>query len=233
MSELSRLAGTFFSPSAALRDVARRPRWWIPMIVVGVVSTLLIVSFGQHVGWERVIRKSIDQNPRSQNMTAAQRQQAIELGERVTPFIAYIAPVGAAFAIVLIAAVMIFFTNSLMGADIKFPSMLGVVGYSGLPPALVTVALTALVMFLKSPDDFDINNPLAFNVGAFLPDGSARWLVALGASLDLFSFWRMALLAMGITAAAPRIRFGKALFAVVFPWALYVAVKTVATAAFS
>ncbi len=233
MSELNRLAGVFFTPSAALRDVARRPRWWIPMIVIGVVSTLLITAFGQHVGWERVIRRSIDQNPRSQNMTGAQRQQAIELGERITPFIAYIAPVGTAIMIVVIAAVMIFFTNSLMGADIAFPSMLGVVGYSGLPPVLVTAALTALVMFLKSPDDFDINNPLAFNVAAFLPDGSARWLVTLGTSLDLFSFWRIGLLALGITAAAPRIRFGQALFAVLFPWMLLVAIRTAVVAAFS
>src|SRR5690348_12904211 len=96
MSELNRLAGTFFSPKAALTDVARRPRWWIPMIVIGVISTVLITAFGQHVGWERVIRKGVEQNPRYQDMTAAQRQQAIELGERITPFVAYIAPIGAA-----------------------------------------------------------------------------------------------------------------------------------------
>jgi hypothetical protein len=232
MSEAGRLAGVFFTPFAALSDVARRPRWWIPMIIVGVASILLLVAFSRHVGWERAIVKGVDQSTRTQNLTPQQRRQAIEVGERITPFIAYIAPFIAALVTVLVAGVMIFFTNSLMGAEISFPSMLGVVGYSGLPPGLVTVALTVLVMFLKSPDDFDLNNPLAFNVAAFLPDGSARWLIALCSSLDLFSFWRMGLLAIGITAAAPRIRIGRALLAVVFPWALYVAVKTAVAGVF-
>jgi Yip1 domain len=183
-----------------------------------------VVVFSQHIGWDQVIRKSLDQG--NQNMTAEQRQQAVALLSRVLPLAGYLAPIGAAFVIVLMSAVLIFLTNIVMGADIRFPSMLGVVGYSGIPPALVVTALTILVMFLKSPEDFDINNPLAFNVGAFLPDGTAKWLVSLGGSMDLFSFWRIGLLAGGLSAASPKLTFGKALFVVVFPWALYVAGKT-------
>ncbi len=224
MSEIGRLAGVFFSPMQAFADIVRRPRWWIPMIIIGIVSTVGITIFSQHIGWDQVIRKSIDQN--NQNMTPEQRQQAIAVASRFLPLIGYFAPILAAFSIVMIAAVMIFLTNVVMGADIRFPAMLGVVGYGGIPPALVMTALSILVMFMKSPDDYDPNNPLAFNVGAFLPDGTAKWLVSLGNSLDLFSFWRMGLLAAGLSAASPKIKFGKALFAVVLPWALYVAVKT-------
>ena len=224
MSETGRLAGVFFSPMQAFADIARRPRWWIPMIIIGIVSTIGITVFSQHIGWDQVIRKSIDQS--NQNLTPAQRQQAIAVASRFLPIIGYFAPALAAISIFLIAAIMIFLTNVVMGADINFQTMLGIVGYGGIPPTLVMTALTILVMFMKSPEDYDPNNPLAFNVGAFLPDGSAKWLVSLGSSLDLFSFWRIGLLAAGLTAASPKIRFGKALFAVIFPWALYVAIKT-------
>ncbi len=224
MSEIGRLAGVFFSPMQAFADVARRPRWWIPMILLGIVGTVGVVAFSQHIGWDQVIRKSLDQG--NQNMTAEQRQQAVALLSRFLPLVAYLAPIGAALVIVLISTVFIFLTNVVMGADVRFPAMLGVVGYSAIPPTIVLTALTILVMFLKNPEDFDPNNPLAFNVGAFLPDGTAKWLVSLGGSIDLFSFWRIGLLAGGLSATSPKLNFGKALFVVVFPWALYVAGKT-------
>lgn len=44
----------------------------------------------------------------------------------------------------------------------------------------------------------DLDNPLAANVGAILPDDSAKWLMALGKSIDLFSFWTLILLAIGV-----------------------------------
>ncbi len=208
----------------AFADIVRRPRWWIPMIIIGIVGTVGVVVFSQHIGWDQVIRKSLEQS--NQNMTPEQRQQTVALLSRVLPLAGYVAPIGVAFTIVVIAAIMIFLTNVVMGADVRFPSMLGIVGYSGIPPGIITTALTILVMYLKSPDDFDINNPLAFNLGAFLSDGTAKWVVSLAGSMDLFSFWRIGLLAAGISAASPKIKFVKALFAVALPWALYVAGKT-------
>ena len=224
MSEIGRLAGVFFSPIQAFADIVRRPRWWIPVVIIAILGTVAIVAFSQHVGWDQVVRKSIDQS--NQNMTPEQRQQAIAVASRFLPLLGYVTPILVAFNLVLIAGVMMFLTNVVMGADIRFPAMMGVVGYSGIPPALVTTVLTILVMFMKSPDDFDISNPLAFNVGAFLPDGTAKWLVSLAGSMDLFSFWRIGLLAGGLSVASPKLSFGKALFVVVFPWALYVAGKT-------
>jgi hypothetical protein len=87
--------------------------------------------------------------------------------------------------------------------------------------------LTIVVMFLKNPDEFNIQNPLAFNPAAFLdPLQTSKFVYSLASSLDLFSFWAIGLIAIGLKAAAgKRLSFGGALFAVLLPWALFVFVK--------
>ena len=89
-------------------------------------------------------------------------------------------------------------------------------------------------MYLKPPDEFDLSNPTMFNVGAFLGTGTPLWMQRLGGSLDLFSFWCMILIAIGMAAVAGRSKmtFGKALGVILFPWALYVILRTGSAAAF-
>ena len=231
MNEFQRLIGVFVSPAQAFADIARRPRWWIPMLLIGIVSTVYINAYSSRVGWERLIRQTIEQSSRADSMTAQQREQAITAGATVAKFAGYGAVVGTAASIFLTAAFLIFMVNVLMGADIKFNGMMGIVAYAFLPQVLVA-ALSMLVLFLKSPDDFDLRNPLLFNAGAFLPGGSATWIKALAGSFDLFSFWIMALIAAGISAAAPRVRWASAFLAVLFPWALFVTLRTAYTYAF-
>jgi hypothetical protein len=88
-----------------------------------------------------------------------------------------------------------------------------------------------VVLFLKDPDEFNLQNPLMFNVGAYLSPDSPAALRALGSSIDLFSLWIIVLLAIGVHAAGRKISFGKALAGIGLPWALFVCLKTAAAAA--
>ena len=232
LSELDRLAGVFFSPSKAFADIARRPRWWIPVILMGIASTIFLNAYSKRVGWERLVRQSIEQSSRADSMTAQQREQAIAVGASIARFASYGgAVVNSVIAVFIASVVMLFMANNLMGADIKLGGMMGIVSYAFLPQLIVT-ALSMLVMYLKAPDDFDLRNPLLFNLGALLPADSPTWEKGLGASFDLFSFWIMGLIAAGICAAAPKIKFGKAFTGVLFPWALFVALRTAYLVAF-
>ncbi|HEY6343025.1 MAG TPA: Yip1 family protein [Bryobacteraceae bacterium] len=230
-NELERLTGVFFSPRKVFPDIARRPRWWIPVLIMGVLSTIFIQGYSQRVGWERLIRQQLDRSSQTGNLSAEQRERAIVLGAGVAKIVGYAAVVGTLFAIFVTAVVLFFLINTLMGANIRFGGMMGIVSYAFLPLALVTI-LSMVVMYQKPPEDFDLRNPLAFNAGVFVASDAMSWVKALAASFDLFSFWVIALLAAGISSAAPKISFAKALFAVIFPWALFVALKTANTAAF-
>lgn len=233
MSEIGRIFGVFFSPGKTFADVAARPRWYIPMILLTVLSICFVYVLLQHIGMEQIVRQGIEQSSRTQNMTAEQRDQAIAMGVKFGSISTWIgASLGSAISIVIVAAVLMLVVNGMFGAKLSFGQMMGITGYSFLT-GLITVPLTILVMYLKPAEDFNMRNPLAFNLGAFLTsDGIPKWLTALGTSIDVFTFWTMALLAIGISVASKRLSWGKAFTAVLIPWILMVLVKTGWVAAF-
>jgi hypothetical protein len=229
MSEMARLTGVFSSPSAAFRDIARRPRWWIPVILIAVVATAFMIAFGERVGFESAARRMLESSAQGGQMNRAQLDQSVRFLAGILKYVQYGSVISTLIYVFLMSVVFKFLFDGMMGAGIGLNRMMGVVAYAQLPTVISTL-LAMLVMNLKSPDDFDLQNPLAFNVGAFLGADSAAWLQSLGASLDLFSFWIIFLLATGISAASRKVAFGKALAGVVFPWALYVALKVGASA---
>lgn len=232
MSEPSRIAGVFFNPKQTFADVLERPRWYIPVIILSILSFIFVTLYGQRFGWEQVVRQQMEQSGRAQTMTPEQLDQAITMGAKFGSIIGYVQSlIGPLVAVLIIAGVLMFVANSILGTKIRFPQMAGIVSYASLT-GLITVPLMILVMFLKNKEDYDIRNPLAFNLGAFLGPDSAKWLKALLSSFDLFTFWTMSLIAIGIMVAGRKLTFGKALSAVVIPWLVWVLIKVAASSVF-
>jgi hypothetical protein len=226
MSEGARLAGVFFSPGKAFADIAVRPRWWIPVILSAILTTIFLNAFTARVGWEQVIRQAMEQSPQVQSMPVQQREQIIRSAANIYKYVGYAAPVLSLFYVFIISVGLLLLFDVMMGAEIGLKRLMGVVAYAFLP-LMISTALALLVLFLKNPEDFDLQNPLMFNVGAFLSSDAPAWLKAVGRSLDLFSFWVMALLAIGLVAASrKKMSFGKAFAGIVIPWMMYVCVIT-------
>jgi len=231
MSEPARLAGVFFSPGKAFADIARRPRWWIPVILIALLGTVYLNIFTQRVGWESVIRPAIERLPNSQTMTAQQREQTITNLARVYKYLGYGgSAVGTLFYVFIVAVLLMFIFDTMMSASIGLKRMMGIVAYGFLPMVLQTI-LSIVVLLLKDPEEFNLQNPLMFNVGAYLSPDSPAALRALGSSIDLFSLWIIVLLAIGVSSTARKMSFGKALAGIALPWALFVCLKTAAAAA--
>ncbi|HWB97671.1 MAG TPA: Yip1 family protein [Bryobacteraceae bacterium] len=233
LSEPARLAGVLTDPKTAFRDIVTGPRWWVPMILVILLALVFNVTFSRRVGWDRFMEQTFDSNPRTQNMPADQRARAVEQAVRIVSITSYAgAIVGTPVMVAVEAGVLLLIFNFFLGAHLRFKQVFGVTSYA-LLPMLVSTVLALVVMLLKNPDDFNLRNPLAFNVGAFLdPQSTAKWLVSLGTSLDLFSIWVVILLAIGLAAAAPRLSFSKALTGVMTPWLVLVVLKSAWAGAF-
>lgn len=235
MGHLDRVIGTLFDPKPAFADLAARPAgWWLPLLLLMVVTVGYIFAFTQRVGWERFMRQQMEQNPRVQQMPVEQREEILRQQLRFVPVASHIQ---GALAWPLITLVMggafLFVFNILLGAQLTFRQVYAVVCYGNLPHALGGL-LAGAVMFLKDPADFDLENPVASNLGAFLdPNTTPKWLVSAASSFDLFSLWVLLLLATGFAAAARKISWSKSFTWVVITWGLWVLVKSGATWIFS
>jgi hypothetical protein len=230
MSEAARLAGVFFSPGKAFADIARRPRWWIPIILSAILSTVYLSAFTQRVGWESVIRSGIDNNPFTQSLTPQQREQQIQVAAGLYKYVGYGSIIGTLFSVFIVAVILMFLFDTMMSAGIGLKRMMAIVAY-GFLPLVIQTALSMLVLFLKDPEEFNLQNPLMFNVGAYLSPDAPAALRALGSSIDVFSLWIIILLAIGVSSAARKMSFGKAFAGIALPWALFVGLKTMAAAA--
>lgn len=230
MSEAARLAGVLFSPGKAFADVARRPRWWIPVILISILSTIYLTAFTQRVGWESVIRPAIESSANTQSMTSQQREQLIITAAGFYKYVGYLSVVGTLFYVFIVAVILMFLFDTMMSAGIGLKRMMAIVAY-GCLPLMIQTALSMVVLYLKDPEEFNLRNPLVFNVGAFMSPESPAALRALGSSIDLFSLWIVILLAIGVSAAGRKISFGKAFAGIFLPWALLVCLKVAAAAA--
>jgi hypothetical protein len=112
--------------------------------------------------------------------------------------------------------------NLLAGANTDFGTAFAITAHAALT-GLVSSVLIILILYLKPYGTVDLENPVATNLAAFLPDDSAKWLVALLKSIDIFTFWTLILLAIGFAATSPKKLKGSKAFMIAFSvWAVYV-----------
>src|SRR5947207_2283296 len=74
MSEFARITGVFFEPAKAFEDIAARPKWLVPLLLVVVVTLAYMVAFSQSVGWERMMRQRFEASPRAAQLSAEQKE---------------------------------------------------------------------------------------------------------------------------------------------------------------
>ena len=234
MGEFSRLTGVFFDPKKTFEDIAKRPTWLIPVLLLIIAGLAVSVTISQRVGWERIVQQSMDTSSRAQQMTPEQRQQAVAMGVKIASIMAYTGVIFVPVIFVIMAGVLLGVASGIFSAGVRFKQVFAVVCYSSLT-GLVSSVLTVVVLHLKNPDEVNVQNALAFNPGAFMDQAtSSKFLYSLATSLDLISFWTILLMATGLKAAAgKKLTFGSAVFAVVLPWAVCVLGKSALAGLFS
>lgn len=227
LSEISRISGVFFEPTKTFEDIAERPRWFVPLLLIILSVCVLTALISQRIGWESVVREQMERNPRTAQMPADQREASVAVGIRMASIFAYAGPaVGIPLTYAIIALILLGIVAGIMSAKIRFKQAFAVVCYSGLP-AIVSSALAIVVLFLKGAE-FNIQNPLMFNPAAAMdPLTTSKFLYSLASSIDLISFWMIFLIATGLKAASGgKLSFGGSIFAVVLPWSIYVLGKS-------
>jgi hypothetical protein len=226
LGTFARIIGVFFNPQETFKDIVVAPTWIIPTVLLVVLSTIACFALNQRMDWRSFMSQQIEKSPQSANMTSEQKEQRIEGGVKMAPMFAYIFGIPApAVAILLVAAVMLGAYNVFAGAGASFSQAMGIISHVFLTSILST-AIFLLVLFIKPVGTFDLDNPVATNLGVLVPEDAAKWLMTLGKSIDIFSFWMLILIAIGFAAVNPRkLKFGPSLAIALGVWAVFVLVK--------
>jgi len=226
VSPMGRVFGVLFSPKSTFEDIVRKPSWLLPVILTTILSIGVSFAINQRMNWREFMSQQIEKSPRAAQLSADQKQQQIEAGAKFTPMFTYAIGVCGPILIVLIVGLIMWGAYSLLGGiSTNFGTAFGITAHAFLT-GLVSSPLFILILYLKPYGTADLENPVAANLAAVLPEDAAKWLFALCKSVDLFAFWTLALLAIGFAAVNPKKLKGAKSFTVAFTvWAVYVACR--------
>ncbi len=226
INHFGRMMGALFSPKATFEDIARRPSWIAPIVLLTILGLCLSYMMNQRVDWNSFIRQQAEKSPRFAQLSEEQKQQALGPQTKYAPMIAYaFGLLGPGVFAVILALIYWGAFNLLTGAGLRFGGSFGIAAHAFVPSALASV-LAIVTMYLKRPGEVDPERLLASNVAVLLPGDAPQWQVSLGQSLDIFWIWVLLLLATGFAAANPKkVSLGKAVGIVFGLWAVWLLLK--------
>ena len=226
ISHIGRIFGAFFSPKKTFTQIAQRPSWLVPLLLMAILATGVGALLNTKMNWGDYIRHKAEESPRFAQLSEEQKDQAL------APQIKFWANFSYATGAVVVPILVLVFTliywgafNLFSGAGLRFGVAFGLTTHAFLP-TIVSSILAMIILPLKNYGDVDPENVVAANVKALLSDGAPKWLGALGSSLDLFWIWCMILVAIGFSAANPKKIKPATGYAVVFGlWGVWVLAK--------
>lgn len=220
LSQASRVVNTFVAPGKTFADINRSASWWLPYLILALVSWAFVFTVDKKIGFDKVNENQIKMNAKAQErldqLTPEQREQQTQIGVKFTKFISYGFPV-ITLAINAIMALILWGSYSFgAGAQLNFGKSMAVVMYANMV-GIVKALLAMVTLFAGAdPDTFTFQNPVATNLGFLIDPTQHKVLYALGSSLDIVNFWIMALVAIGFTYVC-KVKKGTS-FAIVFGW---------------
>jgi hypothetical protein len=220
LSEGARIVDTFIAPSKTFADLRRSAAWWAPFLLMVVVSTAMVYTAGQKIGFRKIMENQMQAQPKTQDrldkLPADQREQQLDRGAKFTQIISYVFPAITMIIWLIIAGVLFATFKFAAGAAVSFKVSLAIVIYAALPLMLKTLLSLFSVLAGMSPDSFSFQNPLATNPGYFMNPASGVFLYSVASALDVFMIWTLVLTAIGFTCVS-KVKSGTS-YAIVFGW---------------
>jgi len=206
----NRVIGVWFSPGETFAEIGRAPRVLVPMLVLmivgGVGGYLLIERIGVRGFFTPRFEQAVSSGRMSQE-DADKQLEAMTTGPAAA-FTKWSFPVAGLLYYPVLALVLVGLAkliSMLMGGDNAFKPLFSVSLYALLGIAIISLIVEVAVLYLKSPEEIDVNNLVGSNLAALLglafgKEGLPKFVMELARWVDLFSIWRITLLAIGYAA---------------------------------
>ncbi|HEY5212431.1 MAG TPA: YIP1 family protein [Acidobacteriaceae bacterium] len=201
LSQVERVVDTFVAPSKTFLDILRSTSWWLPFLILMVVTMASAFAIDQKIGFDRVAEQSISQSASATDQMSQLAPDAraaavhrIAIGQKYGNYAAgvFILVFGAIVALLNWASM-----NFGLGAKTTFGQNFAVCMYAGLPKIFIALLNIVFVYAGVNTENFDLTNPVGTNIGYYMAD-SAHWLRMAGSFFDIFGLWSLALMVIGL-----------------------------------
>jgi hypothetical protein len=222
-SFLSLLAGVFVAPGDAFRTVAARPRWEAPLLLAIAIGLAFTAVWISKVDPVEFMRMQMEEAGGLEGIPAEKRAEVLQGQARWFQAFSWVVPLFLVpMSYAALAGLLLFVFRFFHGADAGYAQSMAVVAWCFAAFGLVMKPLILLVMALKDEWTVDPDAVVQASGAALLDKATtAPSLYALAGSLDLFSFWLLALLSIGYGAVIGRPA-TTAAWSIVGLWAAYV-----------
>ena len=222
LSQVERVVDTFVAPKKTFTDILRNTSWWLPFLLMLLVTLGSTVVVEKQVGWDRVSENQIHENPKAEerlaSLTPEQRASQMHLSATITRYVSYCSFLLILVFVAIFALIYWASFNFGLGAKTTFGQMFAVCMYAGLPRLLTGLLSIVTLLFGNNTDSYDIKNPVGTNLAYFMPDSGPALKAALS-FFDVIGLWNLVLLVIG-TAIVAKVSTGKAAVVVVGWWVL-------------
>lgn len=226
MNIFVRIWNVWLGPRKLFANVKLYPRWLVPFVVlmaVGIISQYLVTPIAVNDALAK-----LKSSERFLNMTPEQQTLTLEAVEkRAHPAwwqYVILGPIFGFIAIAVVAGLLLFTTNVLMGGQSKFSQTLAVFIYSSfisIPEQIIKIPL------ILSKQTTDIRTSL----GILFPGEAKGFLFNFLNGADLFGLWQTIIVAIGL-AVLCNTTMQKALGWVLAWWILWILIKAVGSGLF-
>jgi hypothetical protein len=232
-SFFSRVAGVWFSPGETFAEIGRAPRLLVPILVLMIMGGIAGYLMVERIGVINVVKPGIEQSVASGRMSPEQGEQQLQamangpagiFVKLMFPIMGLINPLIMSLILVGLAKLI----TMLMGGENGFKPLFSVSLFTLLGTSVVSTVILMTVIYLKPPEEIDINNMVGSNLAALLTaavgkDGLPKFIMSLARWVDVFAIWMITLLAIGYGAVTKRVKtssFGIALSGIYLVFAL-------------
>ena len=226
LSQMERVVDTFVAPSATFTDILRSTTWWLPFLLILIITAASAFAIDKKIGFDHVAEHTMQQNPKAAeklaDLSPQQRAMQMSIATVFTKDLSYAGGVFFLLVAALVALIMWASLNFGLGARTTFAQNFAVFMYAYLPHLFLGLLNIIFVYAGVNTENFDINNPVGTNIGYYMT-GSAQWVKTALSYIDVFGLWSLALLVIGSAIIARKSK-GQVAMVVVGWWVIMILV---------
>ena len=230
----NRMIGVTFSPGETFASINLKPTWLMPIVFIILISSAFGIFSARTLsaGYETFSRKALQK----QSEKSGQDLAKPDVIRKVKLFYQGLAIGGPIFIIpivFLVIAGILALGMMLMDARTTFKKIFSVVAWCMLPTSIIQYIVMTASLLVRDSESLALINPFqpetfaVTNLSEVLGGSTQGFIHSLLGSLDIFSFWYLFLLILGLKAisSAKRITQGTIAGFVIPVWVFFVLVK--------